>query len=159
MDLTAIRKLVRLMQQADLSELEIDDSNQGFRVHLKRGGGQDNGGSSPVVMMPAAAPAPVAPAPPGAPAAQAPPTGEPAVEGEVIKSPMVGTFYRSASPDSDPFAENGTVVEEESVICIIEAMKVMNEIKAEMRGTVTDVLVQNGEPVEYGQPLFVIKKG
>jgi acetyl-CoA carboxylase biotin carboxyl carrier protein len=76
-----------------------------------------------------------------------------------IESPMVGTFYRSPSPDSEPFSEVGTRVDEESVVCIIEAMKVMNEIKAELRGEIVELLVENGDPVEYGQPLFLVKKG
>jgi acetyl-CoA carboxylase biotin carboxyl carrier protein len=78
---------------------------------------------------------------------------------EVMKSPMVGTFYRAPSPDTEPFSEVGTVVTEDSVLCIIEAMKVMNEIKAEMKGEVVEILVENGEPVEFGQPLFLLKKG
>ena len=78
---------------------------------------------------------------------------------EVFASPMVGTFYRSPSPDSEPFVVEGTQIDDESVVCIIEAMKVMNEIKAETRGVVTEILVENGEPVEFGQPLFLVKKG
>ena len=163
MDLTDLRKLVRLMQQAELTELEIDDSSKGLRVHLKRSradGGDEGRSMAPVVqVVPGggmsahmAAPAPVA-AGGGAPAPEALPPGTVAFE-----SPMVGTFYRSPAPDADPFAERGTQVTEDSVLCIVEAMKVMNEIKAEMRGEVVEVLVENGEPVEYGQPLFLIKK-
>ncbi len=160
MDLNDIRKLVRLMQQAELSELEIDDSNKGLRVHLKRGSlGGAEGGVPPVVhVVPTAPPAAVPAAPAAAPAAAAPPAPA-APAGEVLKSPMVGTFYRSPSPETDPFVDVGAVVGEDTVICIIEAMKVMNEIKAELRGTILEILVENGEPVEFGQPLFVIKKG
>jgi acetyl-CoA carboxylase biotin carboxyl carrier protein len=90
-----------------------------------------------------------------------PPNGEDDEETGVlfIKSPMVGTFYRSASPESKPFVEGGTKVVENSVVCIIEAMKIMNEIQAEIKGTVTEVLVENGQPVEYGQRLFKVKLG
>ena len=164
MDLSDIRKLVRLMQRGELTELELDDSNAGTRIHLKRSGaggaGEGNAqplhsvvqlmpsGSAPAQGMPAAAPLSL-------PAAEVgPPPGTVAYE-----SPMVGTFYRAPAPDSDPYVEVGTRVEEESTLCIIEAMKVMNEIKSEMKGVIVDILVENGEPVEYGQPLFHIKKG
>ncbi|HED66598.1 MAG TPA: acetyl-CoA carboxylase biotin carboxyl carrier protein [Planctomycetes bacterium] len=168
MDLNEIRKLVRLMEKADLTEVEIDDSKTGVRVHLCRGGASE-GQSPPVVQVlsaPMAAGAPAAmPAPPPAagaggeaPAASVAQGGAIPAGAEVLKSPMVGTFYRAPSPDSEPFCEVGNLVEEESVLCIIEAMKVMNEIKAEMRGEVLEILVENGEPVEFGQPLFLIKK-
>jgi acetyl-CoA carboxylase biotin carboxyl carrier protein len=164
MDLNDIRKLVRLMEKAELSELELDDSKEGVRVHLKRrvGGGEDGGSVSPMVqwMAPPGGPA-AAPAAPtatgGEEAGDA--TGEPPPGTEAFKSPMVGTFYRAASPDAEPFVQVGTRLEEESVLCIIEAMKVMNEIKAEMTCEVVEILVENGEPVEYGQPLFLVKKG
>jgi len=163
MDLAEVRKLVRLVLRAELSELEIDDSNRGVRVHLKRdtGGGRDAAAAmGPVVqVMPGA----------GVTAAAAPAVGAPSPslalevdEGEVppgmevMKSPMVGTFYRAPSPDAEPFSEVGTSVTEDSVICIIEAMKVMNEIKAELNGTIIEILVENGEPVEFGQPLFLV---
>ncbi|MBM3976331.1 MAG: acetyl-CoA carboxylase biotin carboxyl carrier protein, partial [Planctomycetes bacterium] len=97
------------------------------------------------------------PAPASAPAAAAAPTRS--AEGVPFTSPMVGTFYRSPSPDAESFVEAGSKISEETTLCIIEAMKVMNEIKAEMRGTVVEVLVQNGEPVEFGQPLFLIRPG
>jgi acetyl-CoA carboxylase biotin carboxyl carrier protein len=166
MDLTDIRKLVRLMIQAELSEVEIDDTKQGLRVHLKRGS-LDRAGEgmvSPVVhVMPSAPSAPT----PSAGVASAPPAATPGAPGAddlppgtwVFKSPMVGTFYRAASPDADAFVEVGSPVDEDTVLCIIEAMKVMNEIKAETKGVVSDILVENGEPVEFGQPLFLLKKG
>ena len=169
MDLTEIRKLVRLMLRAELSELEIDDTKNGLRVHLKRGAsGSGESGMAPIVQMmpPMAAAAPMAMGAPGA-AAPAPAAADPLGPDEselppgteVFPSPMVGTFYRSASPDADPFVSAGTKVSEDSVLCIVEAMKVMNEIKAEMRCEIVEVLVENGEPVEFGQPLFLIKKG
>ncbi len=162
MDLSDIRKLVRLMEKAELSEIEIDDSNQGLRVHLKRQltAPEGTGGVGPVVQWmspPTGAPGPAPGVAPGASAGGESGAKELAPGTEVFASPMVGTFYRSPSPDSEPFSEVGTRVDDESVLCIIEAMKVMNEIKAEMRGEVVEILVENGEPVEFGQPLFHIK--
>ena len=163
MELSELRKLVRLMQSAELSELEIDDSKQGLRVHLKRSSkaGEDGAVGSPLVqVMPSHGGAPAMPAAASAPAAAAAPSADGPPPGtETFDSPMVGTFYRASSPDSDPFVEAGTRVTEDSVVCIIEAMKVMNEIKADLRGEVVEVLVENGEPVEFGQPLFLVKKG
>jgi acetyl-CoA carboxylase biotin carboxyl carrier protein len=162
MDLMELRKLVQLMLRADLSELELDDTKRGLRVHLKR----DNGRRGPevpgvvqvvpsvvpsVVPGPAAVLAATAAAP--APAAEGPPPGT-----EVFKSPIVGTFYRASSPEAEPFVSPGKEFAEGAVLCIIEAMKVMNEIRAEFRGQVLEVLAENGEPVEFGQPLFLIKK-
>jgi len=157
MDLKLIRNLVRIMERGEVSDLEIDDQKAGLRIHLKRGDAHAPHPGGPVVMVP-----------PG----QAPLGGpgwgsleEPDEEAsrpagvEEITSPMVGTFYRAASPGSDNFTETGQRVDDESVICIIEAMKVMNEIKAEMRGEVVEILVENGEPVEFGQPLFLVKTG
>lgn len=175
MDLADIRKLVRLMLRAELSELEIDDSNRGVRVHLKRDTGRGaaaGAGMAPVVqVMPSTGGAPVGSLGSMGPMGMS--GGDPARalgldaddEGalpagmEVMKSPMVGTFYRASSPDAEVFVDVGAEVNEESVVCIIEAMKVMNEIKAEMKGAVAEILVENGEPVEFGQPLFLIKKG
>jgi len=131
-------------------------------VHLKRDLGRGAEGGMPNLvqvvpgMMPGVVPAaaPAAPAPGGAPAAPAgPPPGT-----EVFKSPIVGTFYRASSPDAEPFASPGKAFAEGAVLCIIEAMKVMNEIRAEFRGEVVEVLAENGEPVEFGQPLFLIKR-
>lgn len=162
MELSELRKLVRLMQSAELSELEIEDSKEGLRVHLKRGPEeQPERGIGPQVLQvlpsgaPAAQPAVPGPEAPGSPAA---PEGLPAGV-EAFESPLVGTFYRAPAPDADPFVEVGARVGEDTVLCIIEAMKVMNEIKAEMKGELVEVLVENGEPVEFGQPLFLLKKG
>jgi acetyl-CoA carboxylase biotin carboxyl carrier protein len=98
----------------------------------------------------------VAAAPEAKPAVPTAPAAEPSPEGHVVKSPMVGTFYRAASPDAKPFVEVGEVVKEGQTICIVEAMKLMNEIEADASGTIKAILVENGQPVEYGQPLFVI---
>jgi acetyl-CoA carboxylase biotin carboxyl carrier protein len=161
MDLTELRKLVQLMLRADLSELELDDSNRGLRVHLRRDTGRGGSDALPslVQVVPSAVPA-AAQAHAGNAGAQAPapaPAGPPPGT-EVFKSPIVGTFYRAASPDAEPFVAAGSRFAEGTVLCIIEAMKVMNEIRAEFGGEVVEVLAENGEPVEFGQPLFTIKK-
>jgi len=152
MEFKDIKKLIELITANDLSEFEMED--QGFRIAVRRGGEP-----GPAVMMaPHAAPQMMAPAP--APAS-APPVEAPAVptdDGfEEIISPIVGTFYRASAPDADAFATVGMEVSEDTVVCIIEAMKAMNEIKAECRGIIKEVLVENATPVEYGQPLFKIQ--
>ncbi len=161
MDLGWIENLVRLMETADLSEVEIDDSAKGMRVHLKRGAEPGAAPAAPIVQLHPGATAAADPAPAAGPLRAAPadgPTGVDADEGTVpFLSPMVGTFYRSSSPEAEPFVSVGTRLSDDSVLCIIEAMKVMNEIKAETRGEVVSVLVENGEPVEFGQPLFLIR--
>jgi acetyl-CoA carboxylase biotin carboxyl carrier protein len=146
MEIKDIKQLVRLMVESDLGELDIAEGET--KIHLKRGAGG----------MPVPA-APVAPAE-GAPAAQAssaPAAPAPASNLVEIKSPMVGTFYAASSPDSEPYVSSGTVVGEDGVVCIIEAMKVMNEIKAECSGTIVETCVKNAQPVEYGQVLFRVK--
>ncbi len=162
MDLTEIRKLVRLMLRAELSELEIDDSKSGMRVHLKRDRPSPAGDPSvpsivqmmpPMTQAPAFEPLRAGGDVLGIDESELPPGTE------VFPSPMVGTFYRAPSPETEPFVTTGQKFNEESVICIVEAMKVMNEIKAEMRGEIVEILVENGEPVEFGQPLFLYKKG
>jgi len=161
MELTLLRKLVRLMARGELTELEVEDEKEGIKVRLKRAG---DASGSPLVHVHqggAAMPAPALTAPlaPGAYGSVSDPEDAEHPPGtEPFPSPMVGTFYRSPSPDSEPYAEVGTIVDEDTVLCIIEAMKVMNEIKAEMRGEVVELLVENGEPVEFGQPLFLIKR-
>lgn len=164
MDIKLIRRLVRLMNGGKLSELEIDDSQSGLRVRLKRGAAEGLAPPSPLVYH-------VPGAPPGAPPSLAPASaGGPALAGggapapggaglHPITSPLVGTFYRAPSPDSDPYVEVGSRVGPDSLVCIIEAMKVMNEIRAEVSGEIVEMLVENGEPVEFGQPLFLVKKG
>ncbi len=177
MELSHIRRLVRLMIQAELSEIEIDDANRGLRVHLKRNTGGGGGSSNLAQVVPwmthpgLAHPGAVGPAPSDLSGASPPSAaaheagreaareGEPPPNTEVLKSPMVGTFYRAPSPEADPFVEIGTTVTEDTVVCIIEAMKVMNEIKAETKGAIYEILVENGEPVEFGQALFQIRKG
>jgi acetyl-CoA carboxylase biotin carboxyl carrier protein len=153
MDLRKLKTLIDLVSDSNITELEITEDDGKVRI-VK---------SAPVaaVAAPVAAPAPLV-VPVAAPAAPvAAPAAEPAAPaaptGHVVKSPMVGTFYRSSSPGAKAFADVGTVVKEGDPICIIEAMKIMNEIEADKAGTVTQVLVENGQAVEFGQPLFVIE--
>jgi len=147
MDLRKLKKLIDLVQESGIAELEITEGEE--KVKIVKGG--------VVVTAPLAAPAPVVEAR-AAPSTASGPAGEPepAQEGHVVKAPMVGTFYRSPSPDAKPFVEVGQAVKEGDTICIIEAMKLMNEIEADASGTVKAILVENGQPVEYGQPLFIL---
>jgi acetyl-CoA carboxylase biotin carboxyl carrier protein len=145
MDIREIKRLVELMVHNDLSELDISEGEN--KIHLKRGG-------AVVSAAPAVAPA----SPVAAPAASAAPAAAPADDKLVeIRSPMVGTFYAAPSPDSEPFVRVGAAVSDDNVVCIVEAMKVMNEIKAEHSGTIVEVCVKNAQPVEYGQVLFKVK--
>jgi acetyl-CoA carboxylase biotin carboxyl carrier protein len=153
-----LRELIALLRDNQLAELELE--NEGFRVRLRR----DSSGSSYVadVLQPAPAPVPApaaapAPAGPTHPGTQATTAASQDQDLHIIPSPIVGTFYRSPSPNADPFVKIGSNVEPESVVCIIEAMKLMNEIQAEATGEVVKIYVENGQPVEYGQPLFGIK--
>ena len=153
MDLKDIKAIIDLMKKNSVSEFEME--KQDFKIRLKRG--PNGGGAATYDDAPAVAyaPVPAIPAPAPAPAA-AVPAAAPELE---IKSPMIGTFYRAPSPESAPYVEVGTEVNVDTVVCIIEAMKVMNEIKAESKGVITQVLVENGKPVEFGQPLFNLRPG
>lgn len=164
-DLGRIKKLVALMREADLVELEIEASGT---IKMRRREDRVRENPAPVyVTAPAAAPVAAVAAPAAAPAAAAaaPPPGPapaaaaPEVKSNLVefKSPIVGTFYRASSPDKEPFVEKGRRVRPETVICIIEAMKVMNEIRAEMSGEIVEILAKNGDAVEFGQPIFLIK--
>ena len=153
MDLRKLKKLIDLVEESGIAELEVTENEEKVRI-VKGGGAAPVQYVQTVAAAPAAAPAAGAPAVPAIASAPAP---EAAPAGHAVKSPMVGTFYRSPAPDAEPFAKVGDHVTPDSVLCIIEAMKVMNEIKAELEGEVVEVLAQNGEPVDYGQPLFVIK--
>lgn len=152
MDLRKLKTLIDLVSESNVSELEITEAEGKVRIVKSA----PAGAVSMVAAAPAvvAAPAPVLAAPVVAAAA---PAAAEAVKGHVVKSPMVGTFYRSASPGSKPFAEVGSQIKEGEPICIVEAMKIMNEIEADKSGTVTQILVENGHAVEYGQPLFIIE--
>lgn len=151
MDLKDIKAIIDLMKKNSVSEFELE--KQDFKIRLKRGpnaGGptayeeaQVVGYASPPAIAAPAAPPTLAPAP--------------ATFEQEIKSPMIGTFYRAPSPESGPYIEVGAEVNAETVVCIIEAMKVMNEIKAEAKGVITQVLLENAKPVEFGQPLFKLR--
>lgn len=148
-DVRKIRRLVELMQEHELTEIDLRDGD--IRIRLRKGGDTIVTTHAPMAAYPVAAPAPAASAP-AAPAAVAPA----ADSLPVIKSPMVGTFYKSSSPESPALVKVGDNVGPETPVCIIEAMKVFNEIPAEIKGKIVAVLVENGSPVEYGQPLFRI---
>jgi acetyl-CoA carboxylase biotin carboxyl carrier protein len=150
LDLIKIKQVVDLMKKSDLSEFEIQD--QDFKLRIKR----DLPGRAPVAApAPAAAPAPMAAAPAPAAAPAAPAAADPSIK--LVTSPMVGTYYATPSPENPPFVTVGSPIKADSVVCIIEAMKVMNEIQSEIAGTVVECLVANGTSVEFGQPLFRVK--
>ena len=154
MDLRKLKTLIDLVSESNISELEITEADGKVRIVKSD---PQAAVVAPVTYhqpMPAVAAPAMAPAAAPAPAVEAAPA---APTGHVVKSPMVGTFYGAASPGAKPFATVGTVVKEGDPICIIEAMKIMNEIEADKAGTVTQVLAQNGQAVEFGQPLFVIE--
>ena len=157
MDLRKLKTLIDLVSESNISELEITEAEGKVRIvkaepaaaaaqPVYLSGMQMNPGPQPMSALAPAAPLPVAP-----PAAAAAPAGH------VVKSPMVGTFYRAASPGAKSFADIGTPIKEGEPICIIEAMKIMNEIEADATGTVTQILCENGQAVEFGQPLFVVE--
>ena len=147
MDLRKLKTLIDLVQNSGISELEISEGEEKIRIakHLTAAP------ATTMVNMPAAAPVAVAPAP----------TFEaeivpPKAEGHIMKAPMVGTFYRASSPDASPFVEVGQTVKEGDTLCVIEAMKLMNEIEADISGVIKAIQVENGQAVEFGQPMFVI---
>ena len=158
MDIRKVKKLIELLEESNIDEIEIKEGEESVRI--------SRNSMQPMMAAPAApayAPVPAAaPAPAPAPTAAAPepaPAAEPAAPtttGHVVKSPMVGTFYRAPSPSSPSFAEVGQTVKVGDVICIVEAMKIMNQIEADKSGTIEAILVDNGEPVEFDQPLFSI---
>ncbi len=154
MDLRKLKTLIDLVSESNVSELEITEAEGKVRIVKSAGVTL----AAPAVALPVAAPVVAAApaAPQAAPAADAPAApAEPA--GHTVKSPMVGTFYRSSSPGAAPFVQIGSVVKEGDTLCIVEAMKILNEIESDKAGTVTQVLCENGQAVEYGQPLFVIE--
>ena len=155
MDMRKLKTLVDLVSESNISELEITEAEGKVRI-VKAGYGVPT-----TMMMQPAGQMMMQPAPqqaaPAADAAPVPVAEAAAPTGHVVKSPMVGTFYRSASPGSKPFAEIGAPIKEGDPICIVEAMKIMNEIEADMSGTISKILVENGQAVEYGQPLFIVE--
>lgn len=153
MDLKDIKAIIDLMRKNSVSEFELE--KQDFKIRLKRGG---NGSGAVVVSTEEAATIPYIQAPPVAVSGvTAPQVAPPPPNEHEIKSPMIGTFYRSPSPESTAYIEVGSEVNPETVVCIIEAMKVMNEIKAETKGVITQVMIENAKPVEFGQPLFKVR--
>ena len=154
MDIRKVKKLIELLEESNIDEIEIREGEESVRI--SRNGAQAMAPAyyAPPPMAPPAAPAQAAPAP--APAATAEPAAPEQPSGHMVKSPMVGTFYRSPSPTSPPFAEVGQNVNVGDVVCIVEAMKMMNQIEADKSGTIGAILVENGEPVEFDQPLFTI---
>ena len=156
MDLRKLKTLIDLISESNVSELEITEAEG--KVRIVKGAPAGHAPAPVMVQAPAAAPAPVVSAAPAAAPAAAEAPAAPAEEaGFTVKSPMVGTFYRAASPGAKPFVEVGAQVKVGDTLCIIEAMKILNEIECEKAGTVKRILGENGQPVEYGQPLFVIE--
>ncbi len=156
MDLKQIKKILDLIAESEVDEVSIEEGD--FKIKVKKKGAVEH-----VTYTQPALPAQVAaPATPAAPAQQAAPATEsspaPAASGETVKSPIVGTYYQSPSPDADPFIKPGDKVAKGQTLCIIEAMKIMNEIEAEFAGTIKEILVSDGTPVEFDQPLFIIEK-
>jgi acetyl-CoA carboxylase biotin carboxyl carrier protein len=162
LDLKQIKQIIDLMKRSELTEFAVEE--EGFKLKIRRGTNglpvvsTSRGSNPPFVPAesnstpPMPVPAPL-PSIPGAAAV----TEEPGIT--YVKSPMVGTFYRSPSPESKPFVDVGAKIEDNSLVCIIEAMKIMNEIQAETKGTIVEILVENGQPVEYGQRLFKLRQG
>lgn len=149
MDLKEIKQIIDLMKRSDLTEFSVEDENLKLKIRRQ--------GSTPQVVSSTVA-APATPAPAASNPVHLAPTGEVDEPGVTfIKSPMVGTFYGGSSPENPPFVDINQRVQEGTVVCIIEAMKIMNEIQAETKGTILEVLVENGQPVEYGQRLYKIK--
>jgi acetyl-CoA carboxylase biotin carboxyl carrier protein len=164
LDLKQIKQIIELMKRSELTEFAVEE--EGFKLKIRRGSNGlpivTNGGkgsNSPFVpvetgsMPPMPVPAPLHSSQSTPPM----PTEEPGIG--YVKSPMVGTFYRASSPESKPFVDVGSKIEDNTLVCIIEAMKIMNEIQAETKGTVVEIMVENGQPVEYGQRLFKLRQG
>ncbi|MCC6488633.1 MAG: acetyl-CoA carboxylase biotin carboxyl carrier protein [Candidatus Hydrogenedentes bacterium] len=160
MDLDKLRELIGIFESSELSEIEIEEQDR--RIRLTKGHAQHAHAPQPIIThipvhAPVPAPIPAAPVSQPAPGVEHPPAPE-MEEGVVtIDSPMVGVFYAAPAPGEPPFVSPGDVVEEGQTVCIVEAMKLMNEVAAKIHGTIVSVLVENGEPVEYNQPLFAVR--
>ena len=156
MDLRKLKTLIDLVSESNISELEITEAEG--KVRIVKAGVAAAAVAAPLPLaVPVAAPVAAAAAAPAAAAAEAAPAAAAEPAGKTIKSPMVGTFYRSSSPGGKPFVEVGQTVKEGQPVCIIEAMKIMNEIEADVGGRVTRILCENGQAVEFGQPLFIVE--
>ena len=153
MDLRKVKTLIDLVQQSGIAELEITEGEEKVRISRGVSGVQQAAAVSHVVALPQAGPVPAAA---GVPAVPAGGEAAPPPEGHVIRSPMVGTFYRSSAPGAKAFVDVGQTVKAGETLCIIEAMKLLNEIEADQDGTVKAILVESGQPVEYGEPLFIL---
>lgn len=151
MDIRKVKKLIELLEESNIDEIEIKEGEESVRISRNRPSAQPQFFAPPQMMAPA--PAPVAAAAAPAPAAA---EAKPAPAGHIVKSPMVGTFYRAASPGSPPFVEVGKHVKVGDVICIVEAMKMMNQIEADKAGTIEAILIEDGQPVEFDQALVTI---
>lgn len=155
MDLRKLKKLIDLVEESGITELEVTEGEEKVRIAK-----HSTGLAQQTIMVPQAPAITLPPATAGvgaaAPAEPAAPAKTLAPQGQVVKSPMVGTFYRSATPGSDPFIDVGSLVKTGDTLCIIEAMKLLNEIESDCAGTIKAILVENGQPVEYGEPLFII---
>lgn len=154
-ELAELRQLIKLVQRTGIGELEIESGGRSVRISANAGSGGTWVAAAPAPAAPAARGA--APAAPAAPAAAPAPAADADAHLKAVTSPMVGTFYRSPAPDADPFVEVGDIVEVGQTVCIIEAMKLMNEIEAEVKGRVVKMLIDNAQPVEFGQKLFLIE--
>lgn len=152
MDLRKLKSLIDLVQQSGIAELEVTEGEEKVRICRTAPTGAPHAATPQVYTVAAGAPGPAAPPPAAGPQAEQ----EAAPEGHVIRSPMVGTFYRSSAPGTNAFVDVGQTVKSGDTLCIIEAMKLLNEIEADRDGTVKAVLVENGQPVEYGEPLFIL---
>jgi acetyl-CoA carboxylase biotin carboxyl carrier protein len=152
MDLRKLKKLIDLVEESGIAELELTEGEEKVRISRQPAGQpMPYPAYMPQMMQQAAAPMAAAPAP-----AAAAESAAPVIEGHVVKSPMVGTFYRAPSPDAKPFVDVGASVSAGDTLCIIEAMKLLNEIESDYSGVIKAILVENGQPVEYGEPLFII---
>ncbi len=147
MDIRKIKKLIEIIEASDIAEIEIKEGEESIRINRY----------TATTSAPAVSYAPAAPTATVINLGEPAPAAKPEIKGHVVKSPMVGTFYRSASPGSKVFVDVGSSVQAGDTLCIIEAMKILNQIEADKSGTITQILVDNAEPVEYGQPLFIIE--
>ncbi|MBI3189476.1 MAG: acetyl-CoA carboxylase biotin carboxyl carrier protein [Ignavibacteriales bacterium] len=157
MDINYLKKIVRLLEQSSVDEIVIEE--EGTKIRVAKNAPQMvpySTGSAPMQILHAGVPA-TAPGNAEAPAPETPATAKPGASYHEVKSPMVGTFYRSPAPDADPYIAVGSVVQQGTVLCIIEAMKLMNEIESDTAGRIVKILVENAQPVEFNQPLFLIE--
>ncbi len=156
MDLRKLKKLIDLVEESGIAELELTEGEEKVRISRQPAGGQQMMQYAPAYMPQMMQPAPQAATVPAVAAPAAESAAPAAIDGHVVKSPMVGTFYRSPSPDAKSFVEVGSSVSAGDTLCIIEAMKLLNEIESDHSGVIKAILVENGQPVEYGEPLFII---